>query len=327
MSGQVGRAGAGDSTLSSMAPRELPWDTDVRLVGRDEARVLLLGGFGAGLENLRPLAGRLHAGGLTVHAATLGGHTGDQALFERSRTWHFYAHARHIRQRLEEDFDGPIVLGGYSTGALVALLLAAWQPARVAGLVLISPVLRTARRSTQLVGYSVGSLYYLGLPLAAAAATLGLAVTLRRQGWRRRGLLLRTLGTAAVLATATAGLRSITVPLRTGGPMVVDGEEVVPPHFTRASLLTGSTLVPLQLAARRQLPALAMPTCLVFGGADDVVDVGYGVRLARRLPSAEVHVVAGAPHRVVTTPECLDVVGRFVRQALRDLPATPPARP
>ncbi len=300
-----------------MTLRQLPWETEFDLPGRDGARALLLGGFGAGPDNLRPLAARLQALGLSVHAAALGRHTGDQAVFERSRTWHYYADAlRRFRREASAAPGGRVLLGGYSTGALVALLLAVRHPAQVAGLVLVSPVLRTARTSTQLVGYSFGSLYYIGLPLAAAGATLGLAVTLRRHGWRGRGWFLRAAGTLAVLGTATAGLRRITVPLRPGVPLLVDGEQVLPAHFTRASLLTGSTLVPLQLAARTRLRDLRVPACFVFGGADDVVDVPFGVASARRVPGAEVHVVPGAPHRVVATRECAEIVAEFWEQEI-----------
>jgi pimeloyl-ACP methyl ester carboxylesterase len=297
-------------------PRQLPWEAEFDLPGGHAGRALLFGGFGAGPENLRPLAMRLRALGLSVHASALGRHTGDQDLFEVSRTWHYYADALRCLRREAAASPGPLLLGGYSTGALVALLLAVRHPEHVAGLVLVSPVLRTARAATQVVGYSFGSLYYLGLPLAAAGATLGLVATLRRHGWRHQGWLTRALGTAAVLGTVTVGLRSITVPLRTSGPMVVDGEEVLPAHFTRASLLTGSTLVPLQLAARARLDGLRVPSCFVFGGADDVVDVAFGVGLARRVAGAEVHVVPGAPHRVVATAECASLVTAFTRRVL-----------
>jgi pimeloyl-ACP methyl ester carboxylesterase len=298
----------------------LSWVPEFQLAGPGPGLALLLGGFGAGPENLRPLALRLQSLGLTVVVSALGRHTGDEALFERSRTWHYYADALRVLRRVAPDGSGPVLLGGYSTGALVALLLAVRHPDRAAGLVLLSPVLRTARARTQLVGYSFGGLYYLALPLAAAGATLLLSAAIRRRGWRDRSLLLRALGTTAVIGTAALGLREITVPLRTSGAMVVDGEEVLPAHFRRASLVTGSTLVPLQMVARRLLPELAVPTCVVFGEADDVVDVRFGTTLSGSVRDAEVHVVPGAPHRVVATPQCLDIVGRFAQRVIASRP-------
>lgn len=308
-----------------VVPRQLSWTPEFELAGSATGRALLLGGFATGPENLKPLAMRLHASGVTVLVSALGRHTGDPTLFHRSRTWHYYAHARRLMRRLEQAGDGPLLIGGYSTGALVALLLAARHPARVAGVVLVSPVLRTARTSTQLVGYSFGGLYYLGVPLAAAAATLALSAAIRRRGWRDRALLLRALATTAVIGSTALGLRQVTVPLRGGGPLVLEGEEVMPAHFARASLVTGSTLVPLQMVARRHMRDLVVPTCVVFGEADDVVDVKFGASLAGTIRHAEVHVVSGAPHRVVATPECVAIVEAFARRILA--PSSPPVTP
>lgn len=299
-----------------MPPRLLPWEAELQFTGTGSGRALLFGGFGAGPENLRPLATRLQAAGVSVLVSALGRHTGDVDLFHRSRTWHYFADATRLLRRFTADDQTPILLGGYSTGALVALLLAARHPGKVAGLVLVSPVLRTARTATQLVGYSFGSLYYLGLPLAAVGATAALVVSARRMGWRQRRNLWRSLGTAAIFGTSAMALRSITVPLRGGGPMEVAGEMVVPAHFDRASLLTGSTLVPLQVFARRGLADVTVPTLVLFGSEDDVVDVRFGAALAGRVRHAEVRVIPGAPHRACAVPECLDAVEEFARRVL-----------
>lgn len=301
--------------------RELPWSPQLEFPAAGDRHAFFLGGFGASPEPWRPLAQRLHREGWSVRVTALGRHTGDAALFRRSRTWHYYADASRRLRELTEVAGRPVLLGGYSTGALVAILLAARHPQRVSGLVLVSPVLRTARSRQQVVGYSFGSAYYLGLPLAMLGTVLVLAARARAGGNRPR-LLVRALASTGIVAAAALGMRNVTVPLRSGGPMVVDGEEVLPPHFARASLVTGSTLVPLQVMARRQLADVGVPTCLVFGADDDVVDVGYGVRQAAALPSAQVHVVPGAPHRVVVHPACLDIVSGFARALV--LPAGTP---
>jgi pimeloyl-ACP methyl ester carboxylesterase len=87
---------------------------------------------------------------------------------------------------------------------------------------------------------------------------------------------------------------------------------VLPPHFTRASLLSGSTLIPVQLVARWQLRRLSLPVCFVFGEDDTVVDVRFGTMRARATRNAELHVVPKAPHRVVTVDECHRIVCEFV---------------
>jgi pimeloyl-ACP methyl ester carboxylesterase len=290
--------------------RELAWASELRFAADGPRAALFFGGFGASPEPWRPLALRLQRDGWSVLVSALGRHTGDAALFHRSRTWHYYADALRRLRRLGQERHAPVLLGGYSTGALIALLLAARYPERVAGLVLVSPVLRTAKTQTQLVGYSFGSLYYVGLPLAMLATTLALAAR-ARSGGTRMSLLVRALASTSIVAAAALGMRNVTVPLRSGGPMLVDGEEVLPPHFQRVSLVTGSTLVPLQLVARRRLPDVSAPTCVVFGSEDDVVDVEFGVAQAARLRHAEAHVVPGAPHRVVVHPLCVDVVAEF----------------
>ena len=299
-----------------MDAQTLPWEREISLAGAGRARVMLIGGFGAGPEPLRALGERLQHEGAEVLITALGRHVGDRRLFLRSRTWHYY---REAARRLREWADGdgpPLIIGGYSTGALIAVLLAASAGSRVAGLVLVSPVLRTARRATQWVGYSVGSLYYLGLPLAMLGTTLAIVARGRRSRFAHSHVALRAGATLAIFSAAGLGLRNATVPLRDGGPLDRGGRLVVPPHFTRASLVSGSTLVPLQVAARRRLPTVDVPTCVVFGRDDDVVDVDYGVSCARRAPDAEVHVVPGAPHRVVVDQACHDIVAGFVGRVL-----------
>jgi pimeloyl-ACP methyl ester carboxylesterase len=299
-----------------MDARQLPWEPQLLLPGRGVGRVMLLGGFGASPEPLRSLGEQLQAAGADVTIAALARHTGDNAQFFGSRTWHYYAAAAEDLRQLHEAGDSPIVLGGYSTGALVALLLAVTRPEHLAGLVLVSPVLRTAKAATQVVGYSVGSLYYFGLPLAMLASTLAIVAKGRKARERSSRTALRVMGTAAIVAAAGLGLRNVTVPLRSGGPIERHGEMVTPPHFERASLVAGATLVPLQIAARRQLGAVAVPTCVVFGAEDDVVDVAFGVKAASRVATAEVHVVPGAPHRVLAHAACRDIVTTFVERVL-----------
>lgn len=301
-----------------MDPQTLPWESEIVLAGSGRGRVLLIGGFGAGPEPLRALGERLQQQGAEVVITALGRHVGDPEIFRSSRTWHYYlSAARRLRPWLE-DSGPPIILGGYSTGALVAALLAASAGRRASGLVLISPVLRTAKTQTQWIGYGVGALYYAGLPLAMLATTLAIVAKGRRLGFDRSRVALRVGATAAIVAAAALGMRRVTVPLRDGGPIDRAGHLVVPPHFSRASLVSGSTLVPLQAAARRRLPTIATPSCVLFGEQDDVVDVGFGVACARRMADAEVHVVDGAPHRVVVHPRCHDIVAAFVARRLVD---------
>lgn len=300
-----------------MTARELPWSSEIRLDGDASPRVLLYAGFGAGPETLRTLGEALRSRArATVLLVALAGHRGDRRAFERSRAWHYVIEAEQTFLQFWEEHRAPVHLGGYSTGALVSLLIAARHPEKVAGLVLMSPALRLSRTDKQAVGYAAGSLYYVALPAALLGSLLVLAWHGRTRGWALRRRALGVLGSVAIWATATAGLRGLTVPLDTGGPLIRHGEEVLPPHFTRASLLSGSTLLPVQLFARWQLRRLSLPVCLVFGEDDQVVDVRFGTMRARASRNAELHVVPKAPHRVVTIDECHRIVCDFVDRTL-----------
>jgi pimeloyl-ACP methyl ester carboxylesterase len=253
--------------------------------------------------------------GATVNLASLPRHTGNAQEFLRSRSWQYLREGERAVLAFWEERRTPIVLGGYSTGALLALVIAARHPDKVAALVLASPSLRLSRTEQQLVGYTVSSAYYVVLPLALMASLLGVAYQHHRKRWARGRVAIGALGSIAVFTTATLGLRALTVPLSHGGPITRGGEEVLPPQFARASLLGGSTLVPLQLAARWRLRRLRLPVCLVFGEEDQVVDVRFGTMRAARNTMAELHVVPRAPHRVVSVAECHDKVCAFVERA------------
>jgi pimeloyl-ACP methyl ester carboxylesterase len=205
-------------------------------------------------------------------------------------------------------------LGGYSTGAVLALLIAARHPDKVAGLVLASPALRLARTEHEIVASAVGSLYYALVPAALLGSLLGLVWKGHTRGWTRERTWLRTCAALAVGVTAALGLRNLTVRLADSAPIVREGEAVLPAHFTRASLVTGSTLLPLQRAARWRLRRIALPVCLILGEADRVVDVRFATMRAAANRYAELHVIPKAPHRVVSHADCHPIVCEFVRR-------------
>jgi pimeloyl-ACP methyl ester carboxylesterase len=296
-----------------MPPKVLPWTEQIVLPGSGTGRVMLLSGFGSSPETLRDLGRALQErAGATVVLSGLPRHAGDESAFLSSRGWHYVREAERRFLRFWQAAQAAVHLGGYSTGALVALVLAARHPGKIAGLILISPALRLAGSDKALVAYSVGSTYYLGLPLAMLGSVAAVAWHARRGSWGRSRSLLSLAGSAAVLGAAALGLRALTVPLPQGETMTRDGDEVLAPHFSRASLVGGSTLLPLQLIARWRLRRLSLPVCLVFGERDTVVDVRFGTLRAAANRFAELHVVPGAPHRVSTFPACHDIVSDFV---------------
>ena len=296
-----------------MEPRVLSWGGEVNLPGPTDVRLMLIAGFGSGPETLRRLGEHVHERvGASVVITPLAAHTGDAQAFYRSRAWHYLREAEQRFLALWAERQAPLLLGGYSTGALVALLIGARHPAKVAGLVLVSPALRLSATGRRLVGYTFGSVYYIGLPLGMLLTVAGLAWQARKRGWTRERRWLGQAGSVSAFAAAALALRRITVPLDTGGPMARGGEQVLPPHFARASLATGSTLVPLQLAARWRLSRVTLPICFVFGEEDTVVDIRFASLRTAHRRDTELHIVPHAPHRVVTHEECHAIIADFV---------------
>jgi pimeloyl-ACP methyl ester carboxylesterase len=308
-----------------MPPKVLPWTDQIVLLGSGPGRVVLLSGFGSSPETLRDLGRAIQErAGATVVLSGLPRHDGDESAFLQSRGWHYVREAERRFLRIWQAAQTPVHVGGYSTGALVALLLAARHPSKVAGVILVSPALRLAAGEKVLVAYTVGSTYYVGLPLAMLGSVAAVAWHARRGSWGRARALLSLAGSAAVIGAAALGLRTLTVPLPAGEPLERNGDEVLAPRFSRASIVGGSTLLPLQLVARWRLRRLSLPVCLVFGERDTVVDVRFGTLRAAANRLAELHVVPGAPHRVSTFPACHDIVSDFVLRTTPD--AARPAR-
>jgi carboxylesterase len=128
-----------------MAPRVLPWNAEIRLDGSAADSVMLLAGFGSGPETLRELAEHVRAATSgTVLVCSLARHTGNERAFHRSRSWHYFRDAERRFLEFWGEQGRPIHLGGYSTGALVALVVASRHPSKVAGLVMMSPALRVS---------------------------------------------------------------------------------------------------------------------------------------------------------------------------------------
>jgi pimeloyl-ACP methyl ester carboxylesterase len=284
--------------------------------------VLLFSGFGSGPETLRELGEAIRGRcGATVRIASLARHGGDTRHFLGSRSWHYLVEAEQRFLQFAAGHDTPVVIGGYSTGAVLALLILARHPSRIAGLVLASPTLRLSRTEQQLVAYTVVSAYYVAMPAALLAMALAIVSRSRARAWRRHRSLLAVLGTCAVFASAALALRRVTIVLEGGAPVTREGEDVLPPHFERASLLAGSTLVPLQIAARWELKRIARPVCFIFGEQDRVVDVRFGTVTAARTRLGEIHVLPGAPHRVCGLEDCQQIVAAFVDRTLSEAAA------
>lgn len=118
-------------------------------LGPDPSRaplsVLLFHGFTGSPWELQPLAESLAARGYAVRVPRLPGHgtTPEAMLWSGHREW--LQHAHDALQALPR--DRPVILGGLSMGALVAMVIAARRTRRIEGLLLLAPVVRFRSRS------------------------------------------------------------------------------------------------------------------------------------------------------------------------------------
>lgn len=102
--------------------------------------VLLIHGLGGTPVELREVARRLAATGATVACCQLAGHCGTEAELAATRFEDWYASVEAALSELEARCER-IVAGGLSMGALLAALLAAREPQRVDGVVMLAPTL------------------------------------------------------------------------------------------------------------------------------------------------------------------------------------------
>ena len=102
--------------------------------------VLLMHGLCGTPTEMRFVANGLARSGCTVYCPMLAGHGGTEEDIKAATWQDWYASAEQALDRLRKDCD-TVIVGGLSTGAVLALLLAARRPADVQGTALLAPTL------------------------------------------------------------------------------------------------------------------------------------------------------------------------------------------
>jgi carboxylesterase len=116
-----------------------PKDLSLNIAGNRVGLLLLHGLCGTPLE-MRYVAYGAARSGFTVHCPLLAGHGGAESDVA-SATWQdWYASAEKALHRIRENCD-VVIVGGLSTGALLALLLAARNPKLVQGTMSYAPTI------------------------------------------------------------------------------------------------------------------------------------------------------------------------------------------
>ena len=138
-------------TLEALARRVFTFEENERqgLVGRgdpssiaiegDEARpaVLAFHGFAGTPKELRVVADAASRMGLAARVPRLAGHTDNVRDLMNVRWEDWVAEARRLLDELGRRKSGKVVVAGLSLGALIATHLAAIEPAKVAGLIVL----------------------------------------------------------------------------------------------------------------------------------------------------------------------------------------------
>lgn len=110
------------------------------LYERGPIGVLLIHGLGGTPVEMRDIARRLAAAGYTAMCCQLAGHCGSEDDLSATSYEDWYASALEALGELEKRCSY-VLVGGLSMGAVLAALLAAREPRRVRGLIMLAPTL------------------------------------------------------------------------------------------------------------------------------------------------------------------------------------------
>lgn len=251
------------------------------LKGAGAAGALLVHGFGGTPAEVRPIAERLAAAGLTVRAPLLPGFGADLPSLHAFTYDDWLGYLRDEWMALRRAYE-EVYLVGFSMGAALALQVAVDLPPT--GLVLLAPLWRVLEPL-----WHVGAL----LPIAALVKP---SLAPFRRSRRARDELARFLvqsGVEADLASAEAqqALRDVRVYLRTLESLWRAGER-----------------------GGRVAPRVRVPTLVVQGRYDPLVRPAVTRRLVQRLGGSVSYAEVDAGHLVVSrdAPDFEDVAGRIV---------------
>lgn len=209
------------------------------LTGGRRIGVLLSHGFTGQPASIRPWAEALAERGYAVELPRLPGHGTTWQEMNTTRWEHWYGEISAAFERLAADNDA-VVVGGLSMGGALALRLAADQPDRIAGVMVVNPAVATKRLDVKLLPvlkHLVGS-----FP--------GIANDIKKPGVEEHGYTKTPLKAAHSMFQAwpllVADLPKITAPLiyfRSTEDHVVD--ELSQPLITGKVSSTDITVVPL----------------------------------------------------------------------------------
>lgn len=263
--------------------------------------VLLIHGLGGTPVEMKTVAKRLNDAGYTVMCCQLAGHCGSEMDLAGTRWQDWYASAEAALSQLEAHCD-TIVVGGLSMGGLLAAKLAAAEPARVDGIVILAPTLWYEGWTIPWYAFMLKWLRpWIGIPL------LKLWSFAEREPYgikdeRVRKIILQALSSgdstlAGVLRTPAQALRELW--------RLVD-------------------------ALKPELPSARQPTLLIQAREDDVASIANAQYLQRRLGGLvetlilddSYHLITVDRQRHIVTGRVVSFVGLIAKAAKPAQPAT-----
>lgn len=219
-----------------------------------------------------------------VYAEPLARHTGRMWDLRRCRPWNMWREAEKRFLELSAEAGEPIVVGGFSTGALIAYFLYRQYPEKVSALILVGCPTWLQKRWKPPVMLATLATYYGGFSIAVLALLFGhyqIAIS----------------AVAVSLALFLVTLSAV----RSGDDGKKTRLQLVEPRYDRLPLVTASWLVPMQWHFRTVAEKVNVPVLLLHGEKDDLVSWSAAAWTAQKLGVNPENflIVDDSPHAVL----------------------------
>jgi pimeloyl-ACP methyl ester carboxylesterase len=245
--------------------------------------VLLIGGLAKTGYDWRPLLPHLRKKA-HVYAEPLARHTGRMWDLRRCRPWNMWKEAERRFLELSAQAGEPIVVGGFSTGALIAYFLYKRYPEKVSALILVGCPTWLQKRWKPPVMLASLAAYYSGFLVGACALFFG-----------SYQLALGAFGISAALFFVTLSA------VRAVDGLKKTRLQIVEPRYDRLPLITASWLILMQWHFRSVAEKANVPVLLLHGEKDDLISWSAAAWTAQKLgvePESFL-IVDGSPHAVL----------------------------
>lgn len=278
------------STLNSdTTGKKSPDNTTFRIAG-GRTGVLLIHGLCGTPAEMRFIAMGLARAGYTVHCPTLAGHGGSRADVVASTRYDWYRSANDALDELRQECD-TVIVGGLCLGSIIAMHLAANNPAKIQAIALFSPTFWT--NGWAIPWYSrlfslVRTRWIANLMQFPMRASLGVKCPRVREFVR-----------AALAGCDGSNLATAGVP----GAMVFEHRRLV-------------------AAAKKLLGKIHQPALIIHSREDDYANLNNAMYIQAQLPSATDLVILDDSYHMVTLDKQRHVVAERMRAFVERIATT-----